>query len=103
MDTMSLARAVESATDRESVTEIGVGSRRDHTQTLAVAATYRLSEEGRKASLLAGGDGREIQQMTVAVPTNRMHLVTVDAEGCARLKLQPRYLRNAHQQEIRDH
>jgi hypothetical protein len=102
MDTVSIARAVEPATYGESVTETGVGSRRDHTQTLAVAATYRLSEEGRKVSLLAGGDGREIQQITVAVPTNRMHLVSVDADGRARLKLQPRYLRNGDQQVIRD-
>ena len=102
MDTVRLARAVEPASDGESVTEIRPGPRRDHTQTLAVAATYRLSEEGRKASLLAGGDGREIQQITVAVATNRMHLVTVDAEGGARLKLQPRYLRNGNQQVIRD-
>lgn len=96
MDTVSIARAVEPATHGESVTEIGVGSRRDHTQSLAVAATYRLSEDGRKLSLLAGGDGREIQQITVAVPTHRMHLVTVDADGCARLKLQPRFSLNAN-------
>ena len=29
-------------------------------RTLAVTATYVLSEEGRKASLLAGGDGRAV-------------------------------------------
>ena len=50
-----------------------------------------LSEEGRKASLLTGGDGRAQQQLMVEVPTTRLHLVTVDADGTARLKLQPRY------------
>jgi hypothetical protein len=103
MDIASTARAVEPTTHGEAVTEIGVvGSRRDLMQTLIVAATYRLSEDGRKLSLLAGGDGREIQQITLAVPTNRMHLVSVDADGCARLKLQPRYLRTGDQQVIRD-
>jgi hypothetical protein len=71
-------------------------------QTLAATATYRLSEQGRKASLLAGGDGRALQEITLAVPTNRIHLVNVDAEGKARLKLQPRYLLNADQQVVRN-
>lgn len=69
-------------------------------QTLTTTATYRLSEQGRKASLLAGGDGRAVQETTVDVPTNRMHLVSVDAEGHARLKLQPRYILNADQQVV---
>ena len=60
-------------------------------KTLAVSVTYVLSEEGRKALLLAGGDGRALQQLTVHVPTNRLHLVRVDLEGVARLKLRPRY------------
>jgi hypothetical protein len=60
-------------------------------RTLAVTATYLLSEDGRKASLLAGGDGRAVQELTVEVPTNRLHLVNVDANGIARLKLRPRY------------
>jgi len=60
-------------------------------KTLAVTATYLLSEEGRKASLLEGGDGRALQEIRVDVPTSRLHLVTVDLEGVARLKLRPRY------------
>ena len=60
-------------------------------RTLAVTATYVLTEEGRKASLLAGGDGRAVQEMAVEVPSNRLHLVSVDANGVARLKLRPRY------------
>src|SRR6185503_4679474 len=60
-------------------------------RTLTVEALYTLSENGRKASLLNGGNGRAVQQLTVDVPGNRLHLVTVDAEGIARLKLRPRY------------
>jgi hypothetical protein len=59
--------------------------------TLAVTATYRLSEDGRKASLLAGGNGKALQQLTVNVPVSRLHLVSIDAEGTACLKLRPRY------------
>lgn len=58
---------------------------------LTVTATYTLSEAGRKASLIAGGDGRAHQRLTVQVPTARLHLVAVDANGIARLKLQPRF------------
>jgi hypothetical protein len=60
-------------------------------RTLTVKALYTLSENGRKVSLLEGGNGRAEQVIDVAVPTNRLHLVTVDAEGNARLKLRPRY------------
>jgi hypothetical protein len=63
----------------------------DASRTLAVTATYLLSEEGRKASLLAGGDGRAVQELTLHVPANRLHLVAVDPNGVARLKLRPRY------------
>ena len=60
-------------------------------QSLTVTAIYNLSEAGRKASLLAGGDGRGRQQLSVQVPTTRLHLVAVDVNGVARLKLQPRF------------
>jgi hypothetical protein len=60
-------------------------------RTLRVTATYTLSESGRKASLLAGGNGRAEQTIDLDVPGNRLHLVTVDADGHARLKLRPRY------------
>jgi hypothetical protein len=66
-------------------------------RTLAVATSYVLSEEGRKALLLAGGDGRAIQHIEVQVPANRLHLVTVNGKGVARLKLRPRYELNAEQ------
>jgi hypothetical protein len=61
------------------------------TKMLTVTATYLLSEEGRKASLLGGGDGKAVQQLSLQVPANRLHLISVDANGVARLKLRPRY------------
>jgi hypothetical protein len=60
-------------------------------RTLAVTASYLLTEDGRKASLLAGGDGHALQQINLQVPANRLHLVSVDKQGVARLKLRPRY------------
>ena len=66
-----------------------------------VLATYQLTENGRKASLLAGGDGRALQQVTLDVPGSRLHLVSVDAEGVARLKLRPHYALDAEQRIIR--
>lgn len=71
-----------------AVIQRAVGS---NERILKVTATYRFSEDGRKASLLAGGDGRAIQQITIDVPASRLHLVTVDAQGRARLKLRPRF------------
>jgi hypothetical protein len=70
-------------------------------RALTVTATYLLSEDGRKASLLAGGDGRAVQQLSIQVPMSRLHLVSVDNEGVARLKLQPRYERDGDQRIVR--
>ena len=64
---------------------------------MSVIAVYELSEEGRKASLLAGGDGRATQKITLSLPASRLHLVSVDADGIARLKLRPRYQLDAQQ------
>src|SRR3954464_819252 len=61
------------------------------TKMLTVTAMYLLSEEGRKASLLDGGDGKAVQQLSLQVPANRLHLVSVDAHGVARLKLRPQF------------
>src|SRR5918994_3490732 len=61
------------------------------TRGLSVTASYLLSEDGRKASLLAGGDGRAVQQIALQVPANRLHLVSVDRQGVACLKLRPRF------------
>src|SRR3954451_652020 len=73
----------------------------DPKQWLAVIATYLLSEEGRKASLLNGGNGRALQEITIHVPANRLHLVTVNTNGRAHLKLRPRFELNAEQRVIR--
>ena len=77
-------------------------TRRDTGRTLSVTAVFHLSEEGRKASLLDGGDGRAVQEIKVQVPTSRFHLVSVDADGVARLKLQPRYYLDANQNVVRN-
>ena len=74
----------------ELVTADGV-TKTDAVQKLTVKAIFLLSEGGRKSSLLAGGDGRELQAIDVDVPANRLHLVVVDPDGKARLKLRPRY------------
>lgn len=62
-------------------------------QTMTATAIYHLSETGRKASLLAGGNGKGVQQRVVQVPVTRLHLVSVGVSGYAKLKLQPRFER----------
>lgn len=87
---------------QDTLTSVGVASPPpDTNKALAVTATYLLSEEGRKASLLTGGDGRARQQLTVHVPVNRLHLVSVDLEGVAQLKLRPRYELDGEQRVVR--
>jgi hypothetical protein len=75
---------------------------RAEARTFPVIATYHLSEEGRKASLLDGGDGRAVQEIKIQVPTNRFHLVSVDSEGQARLTLRPRFFLNDNQEVVRN-
>ncbi len=70
-------------------------------QALTVSAVYQLSEAGRKASLLTGGDGRALQQLSVQVPATRLHLVAVDRDGVARLRLQPRFERTDDERVVR--
>ena len=70
-------------------------------RTLSVTASYLLSEDGRKASLLAGGDGHAVQQIPLQVPANRLHLVSVDKQGVARLKLRPRFERDGERGVVR--
>jgi hypothetical protein len=69
--------------------------------TLSVTASYMLSEDGRKASLLSGGDGHAVQQIALHVPANRLHLVSVDKQGVARLKLRPRFERDGERGIVR--
>lgn len=61
--------------------------------TLTVSVVYHLSESGRKALLLSGGDGKGVQRLAVQIPATRLHLVSVGVGGQARLKLQPRFER----------
>jgi hypothetical protein len=70
-------------------------------RTLSVTADYRLSEAGRKASLLNGGNGHAEQRVKVAVPLTRLHLVHVDNNGVARLKLRPQFRMSADQRVIK--
>jgi hypothetical protein len=70
-------------------------------RTLSVSADFRLSEVGRKASLLNGGNGRAEQRVKVAVPLPRLHLVHVDASGVARLKLRPQFKMSPDQRVIK--
>jgi hypothetical protein len=68
---------------------------------LTVRAAYLLSEAGRKASLLAGGNGRALQEQEIQVSATRMHLVSVDRDGVARLKLRPRFERDSRRGILR--
>ena len=86
--------------DSQALRDAAVPSVPERSRTLRVAATYLLSEEGRKASLLSGGDGRAEQQMTLVIPAERLHLVNVDAKGVARLKLRPRFEFNAERRVV---
>jgi hypothetical protein len=97
MDTVARfePRRVEQVGDAASVAQP------DQTLRLKVTGTYLLSEQGRKASLLAGGNGRALQDLTIHVPANRLHLVTVCADGRAHLKLRPRFELNAEQRVVR--
>lgn len=97
MDTANLAavRRPELVTDHEGP------SAPEAVRHLTVLVVYELSETGRKASLLAGGDGRALQQLNVQMPANRLHLVAVDARGTARLKLRPRFEMDAEQRVVR--
>ncbi|MGH9159876.1 MAG: hypothetical protein ACRD2X_07805 [Vicinamibacteraceae bacterium] len=98
---LATAAAEPMPASADAVSEFPRGGR-IQTRTCAVTAIYRLSEQGRKASLLDGGDGRAVQEIKVQVPTNRFHLVSVDAEGHAQLRLFPRYYLNEQQEVIRD-
>jgi hypothetical protein len=73
----------------------------DAQRTLKVSAEYRLSEAGRKASLLSGGNGRARQKVTLMLPATRLHLVRVEANGVARLKLRPQFQLSSDQRIVR--
>ena len=70
-------------------------------QTVRVRAVFRLSEPGRRASLLTGGNGRRRQRLAFRMPASRMHLVHVDHGGTAFLKLRPRFEMRPDQRVVR--
>ena len=94
MDTVAL-RGPGLVTDMPSAAPV------EPARVLDVTATYLLSEDGRKASLLAAGDGKAVQELSIQVPASRLHLVSVDDHGVARLKLRPRYHRDDEQRIVR--
>ena len=53
------------------------------------------------SDLLAGGNGHAIQEIALQVPANRLHLVSVDKQGTARLKLRPRFERDSERRIVR--
>jgi hypothetical protein len=69
-------------------------------RALKVRAAYRLSEAGRKASLLSGGNGRARQTVTLTLPATRLHLVQVAKDGTASLRLRPQFHLNAEQRIV---
>ncbi len=93
--------AIHSALRRPELVTPTFAAPAETARTLTVTATYRLSEAGRKASLVAGGDGRAVQRVEVQVPASRLHLVTVNTHGFARLKLSPHFELDAHQRVVR--
>lgn len=86
--------------ERRNVTT-EVAAPRESAPALAATATYLLSEDGRKASLLQGGDGRAVQTIALQVPANRLHLVSVDHEGRACLRLRPCFQIDGEQRVVR--
>lgn len=68
---------------------------------LRVRAIFRLSEAGRRASLLCGGNGRRRQRLVFQLPATRAHLVLVDDGGTAWLKLRPRFQVREDQRVVR--
>lgn len=69
-------------------------------QTLKVRAEFRLTEAGRKASLLCGGNGQARQRVTLTLPATRLHLVQVAKDGTATLKLRPQFKLNTEQRIV---
>src|SRR5882672_3492867 len=70
-------------------------------RALSVTASYLLSEDGRKASLLAGGDGRAARQIPLQVPANRLHLVCVYNRGVDWVESRPRFERHSERKVLR--
>ena len=61
------------------------------TKMLTVTATYLLSEEGARHRSSMAVTAKQCNSSRCRCQANRLHLVSVDAHGVARLKLRPRY------------
>lgn len=95
------ATAAVDARRSQTIAHVMPAASTDAVQTLTVTADFHLSEAGRKASLLTGGDGRTEQRVTLTLPVTRLHLVHVDSSGRARLKLRPQFKVNDEQRVIK--
>jgi hypothetical protein len=87
-------RHLTSRTDAIDVAEVEP-VRTDHApatteRTIKALAVVQLSAHGRRASLLAGGDGHALQRLHVDVPPSAADLVRVNRRGEASLVLGPR-------------
>ena len=51
------------------------------TQERKITITYLLSEEGRRADLLAGGDGKREQRFITEATPELIKLATISTEG----------------------
>jgi len=71
---------------------------------ITATAVIHLSARGRRASLLAGGDGHRTQRRTVEVSPDDSELVRVDHRGEATLTLTPRIVAaaNGRLRRVRD-
>lgn len=94
MDTVTAPRI-------EAFRDVRIAAPPEAERTVTVVATYELSHAGRKASLLAGGNGHAVQRVTMQVPASRFHLVRVDGRGAASLKLRPLYQLGSDQRVVR--
>jgi hypothetical protein len=68
------------------------GRGKTKTMGMTIKINYRLSETGRRASLLAGGTGRERQSIEVAATPELLAIASIDADGAASYDLTDEYL-----------
>jgi hypothetical protein len=67
------------------------GRGKTKTMGMTIKINYRLSETGRRASLLAGGTGRERQSIEVAATPELLAIASIDADGAASYDLTDEY------------
>jgi hypothetical protein len=67
------------------------GRGKTKTMGMTIKINYRLSETGRRASLLAGGTGRERQSIKVAATPELLAIASIDSDGAASYDLTDEY------------